>query len=115
VKTDVKFDSAGLTLAGHLYTPDSAAAGPRSAIVVSHPASGVKEQTAGLYASRLAQHGFITLTFDAAYQGESAGEPPSATFVIGRDQTRSYMARRVSSCSGICAWEEWSSYTGRFR
>jgi fermentation-respiration switch protein FrsA (DUF1100 family) len=71
MKSDVKLDSAGLTLAGHLYIPDSAAAGPHSAIVVSRPVSGVKEQSAGLYTARLAEHGFITLTFDAAYQARA--------------------------------------------
>ena len=75
MKTDVRFISGGLQLAGHLYTPDGLAAGRRPAIIVGHPASGVKEQTAGLYAQRLAERGFITLTFDTGTQGESEGMP----------------------------------------
>jgi len=74
--TQVSFLSNGIKLAGMLHLPshiNPAVAHP--AIVIGHPGSAVKEQTAGLYARLLTKRGFITLTFDAAYQGESEGLP----------------------------------------
>jgi fermentation-respiration switch protein FrsA (DUF1100 family) len=74
VRQDVTFKSSGLNIAGHIYIPDS-----RNdrvpAVVVAHPMGGVKEQTAGSYAEQLSREGFVALAFDAAYQGESGGEP----------------------------------------
>ncbi|WP_327668722.1 MULTISPECIES: alpha/beta hydrolase [unclassified Streptomyces] len=76
MKTDVAFLSSGMNLAGHLYTPADLTAGERRpAIVVGHPTTGVKEQTASLYAQRLADAGYIALAFDASHQGESEGLP----------------------------------------
>jgi fermentation-respiration switch protein FrsA (DUF1100 family) len=72
----VRFPNGPITLAGNVYFPknfDSKRKNP--AIVVVHPGGGVKEQTAGLYASRLAEQGFVTIAFDASHQGESGGEP----------------------------------------
>jgi uncharacterized protein len=76
MRSNVTFKSNGLKVAGHLYLPDDYKEGEkRPAIVVGHPCGGVKEQTAGLYAKKLSEKGFITLAFDASYQGESEGEP----------------------------------------
>ncbi|KFZ77034.1 DeoR faimly transcriptional regulator [Amycolatopsis sp. MJM2582] len=75
MKTNVTFPSAGLALAGLLFTPDDHTGAPLPAVVVSHPGGGVKEQTASIYAERLAREGYATLVFDAAYQGDSEGLP----------------------------------------
>lgn len=66
----------GLTIAANLYTPanfDSKKKYP--AIVVAHPNGGVKEQVAGLFAQGLAENGYVTVAYDAAYQGASEGNP----------------------------------------
>jgi len=72
----VTYKLNGIDIAANVYTPagyDESKQYP--AIVIAHPNGGIKEQTAGLYAQRLAESGFITITADAAYQGASGGEP----------------------------------------
>jgi fermentation-respiration switch protein FrsA (DUF1100 family) len=70
----VSYDNEGCALAAHLFLPGDFDAGALyPAIVLVRPATGVKEQTAGLYAERLASKGFVTLAFDARGFGDSKG------------------------------------------
>lgn len=72
----VKYKLNGIDIAANVYTPASYDASKKyPAIAIAHPNGGIKEQTAGLYAQRLAEHGYITIAADAAYQGASGGEP----------------------------------------
>lgn len=72
----VNFKNGQIIMAGNLYLPDNFNEKKQyPTIIVTHPGGGVKEQTASLYAQKLAKKGFITLAFDASHQGESGGEP----------------------------------------
>lgn len=75
-KNKVNFLSEGTRIAGHLFIPKNYKPnGNFAAIVCITPASGIKEQTAGIYAEKLAQKGFIALAFDHRTYGESGGYP----------------------------------------
>lgn len=72
----VKYELRGLKIAANVYVPAGFDEnGSYPAVVVAHPNGGVKEQVAGLYAQRLAELGYITMAFDASYQGQSEGMP----------------------------------------
>jgi fermentation-respiration switch protein FrsA (DUF1100 family) len=72
----VNFKNNDLQMAGHLYLPINLDKSKKyQAIITVHPAGGVKEQTSGLYAQKLAEQGYVALAFDASHQGESEGLP----------------------------------------
>ena len=64
----------GITLAADLYKPKGAK-GKFPAVAVSGPFGAVKEQSSGLYAQHLAEHGFLAVAFDPSFTGESGGFP----------------------------------------
>ncbi|EBG4071464.1 alpha/beta hydrolase [Salmonella enterica] len=98
----VKYNLHGIQIAANIYTPanyDPAKKYP--AIVVAHPNGGVKEQVAGLYAQRLAEQGYITITADAAYQGASGGMPRSVDKPANRIEDIHGMADYLSQYPGV--------------
>ncbi|WYJ96671.1 hypothetical protein DOK67_0000974 [Enterococcus sp. DIV0212c] len=113
-KQNVKFDARGLKLAGILNTPKGLDKDKKyPAIVCVHPSSSCKNQTAGIYAEKLAEIGFVTIVFDASYQGESEGEPryieePAARvddirFAVDYLNTIDYVDDNRIGILGVCA------------
>jgi uncharacterized protein len=68
-----------MNVVGNLFIPKSLNQSAKNpAIVVGHPMGAVKEQSANLYAQKLADQGFVTLSLDLPFWGESEGEPRNA-------------------------------------
>lgn len=102
-----------MKVAGNLYLPEGLEEGEKyPAIIVGHPMGAVKEQSANLYATKMAERGFITLSLDLSYWGESEGEPRNAVlpemyaedFSAATDflGTRPFVDRNRIGVIGIC-------------
>ncbi|MCH7394076.1 alpha/beta hydrolase [Acinetobacter dispersus] len=104
----------GITLAAVINFPEGFEESKTyPVVVVSHPGGGVKEQTAGLYARKLAEHGLITIAYDASHQGASTGLPrqlenpyvrtEDVSAVIDYLTTLPYVDNSRIGAMGICA------------
>lgn len=97
----VSYKLNGLDISANIYTPANFdPKGKYPTVVVAHPNGGVKEQVAGLYAQRLAELGYVTITADAAYQGASGGEPRSVDKPASRIEDIHGMADFISQYGG---------------
>ena len=68
-----------MNIAGNLYLPkDMDKSKKHTAIIVGHPMGAVKEQSADLYAVKMAERGFVTMSVDLAFWGGSDGQPRNA-------------------------------------
>lgn len=66
----------GFTVTGELYyAKDINKNVKHPALIVGAPYGGVKEQGPCVYGNELAQRGFVVLTFDQSFMGESSGFP----------------------------------------
>lgn len=100
-------------VAGNLIVPKDL--DPRTqaaAIVVGHPMGAVKEQSATLYATKMAEQGFVAMAIDLPFWGGSDGEPRNAVapdlyaeaFSAAVDflGTRSFVDRNSIGAIGVC-------------
>ncbi len=102
-----------MRVGGNLFLPKDMKAGEKyPAIIVGHPMGAVKEQSANLYATKLAERGFVTLSLDLSFWGEREGAPRNAVLpdVYSEDfsaamdflGTRPFINRERIGVIGIC-------------
>ena len=103
----------GMDVVGTLFTPKQMESSKKyPALVVGHPFAAVRQQSANLYATKMAEEGFVALSFDQSFWGESAGTPRGAVlpdvyvenFSAGVDflGTRPFVSRERIGVIGIC-------------
>jgi fermentation-respiration switch protein FrsA (DUF1100 family) len=102
-----------MKVVGVLFLPKNVSPGTKlPAIIVGHPMGAVKEQSAILYATKMAEQGFATLAIDLVFWGESDGKPRNAvapemyseSFNAAVDflGTRPFVDRERIGVIGIC-------------
>lgn len=98
----VTYKIKDIDIVANVYTPANYNASQKyPAIVIAHPNGGIKEQVAGLYAQRLAEQGYITITADASYQGGSGGTPRNVDKPANREEDIHAMADYISKYAGV--------------
>src|SRR5438067_4886555 len=74
-----------MMVVGNLFVPKNLNQNARNpAIVVGHPMGAVKEQSANLYAQKLADQGFVTLSLDLSRSEEHTSELQSRFDLVCR-------------------------------
>lgn len=68
----------GMQVAGNLFMPKDRTAVKLPALIVSHPMGAVKEQSANLYATKMAEQGFVAMSIDLPFWVESEGAARNA-------------------------------------
>jgi uncharacterized protein len=102
-----------MNVVGNLFVPRNMAPDTRAAaMVVGHPMGAVKEQSANLYATKMAEQGFVTMSLDLSFWGESDGLPRNAVspdiyaedFSAAVDylRTQPFVDRERIGALGIC-------------
>lgn len=98
----VSYGKKGLQSVANVYLPKKFDENKSyKAIIIAHPNGGVKEQVAGLFAQNLAELGYITLAFDAFYQGESEGYPRNKDFPSSRTEDISKALDFLDTFKGV--------------
>ncbi|KAB7759123.1 membrane protein [Mycolicibacterium mucogenicum DSM 44124] len=103
----------GMKVTGDLFSPKGLNRNEKSAaIVVGHPMGAVKEQSANLYATKMAEQGFVAMSLDLSFWGESEGQPRNAVSpdVYAEDfsaavdylRTQSFVDRERIGAIGVC-------------